>query len=116
MNHNLLSDTDVLEEIGGRVSRRRIDFGLTQAELASQAGVGRATVERLEAGKSTQLTSFIRVLRVLGLIDVLLQVLPNPGLRPLDLVRLQKKQRQRAPGRRRKKDVRGKPWVWADEE
>jgi len=116
MTLNLMSDDGVLEEIGQRVSRRRIDIGLTQAELASKAGVGRATVERLEAGHSAQLTSFIRVLRVLGLIDVLLDALPEAGVRPLDLVRRQKKQRRRASGRRKKTDVLAEPWVWADKE
>ncbi len=44
------SDEAVLREIGARMARRRLDFQLTQADLAEQAGVSKRTVERIEAG------------------------------------------------------------------
>ena len=34
-----MTDDAVLEELGRRLERRRIDLGLTQAKLAEQAGV-----------------------------------------------------------------------------
>ena len=48
-----LTDSAVLHELGERLSRRRIDAGLTQAELAHEAGVSKRSVERIEAGEST---------------------------------------------------------------
>ena len=42
-----LSDMAVLQEIGQRAERRRIDAGLTQAQLAEEAGISKRTLERL---------------------------------------------------------------------
>ena len=60
-----LTDTAVLHEIGDRLERRRIDAGLTQAQLAEEAGISKRTVERIEAGHSTDFVMLLRVLRVL---------------------------------------------------
>ena len=68
---NLLSDEAILIEIGQRVARRRLNMQLTQAEVAEQAGVAKRTLERLEAGHSAQMSSLIRVLRVLGALEEL---------------------------------------------
>lgn len=113
---SLPGDEAILADIGQRLARRRLDLQMTQAELARQAGVGRATIERLEAGHSLQMTSIVRVLRALGLVESLLSALPEPGIRPMDLVRLRDKMRKRAPGRRTRKATPSEPWTWADEE
>src|ERR1700704_3646434 len=50
--------------------------GLTQAQLADRAGVGRATVARLESGDGgISLESLLRVLRALGILDNLTKAL-----------------------------------------
>src|SRR4051812_42911086 len=38
---------------GTEIRRLRVDCGLTQAELAIKAGIGKRTVERIEAGQPT---------------------------------------------------------------
>jgi len=114
--NEMLSDEAVLTALGGRLAQLRIDSGLTQAELARQAGVGRSTVERLEAGKSTQLSSFIRILRVLGLVDGFLELAPEPGLSPMDLLRLKRGRRQRARRSGSKPASGDEAWHWADEQ
>lgn len=115
MDFSLWSDDAILDELGERLAQRRLDKGLTQAELASQAGVGRATVERLEAGNSTQLTSLLRISRVLGVLNGLIYAVPKPGISPIDLVKLKSSERKRATGKRKTKEKPSKPWTWADE-
>lgn len=112
---NLTSDAAILMEIGLRVARRRIELGLTQANLAEQAGIGKRTLERLEAGESVQLANFLQVLRVLQLLDGLESLLPEPGPRPMDMLKPQGKQRKRASARQRKPGESGQPWRWGDE-
>ncbi|MDT8321706.1 MAG: helix-turn-helix transcriptional regulator [Xanthomonadales bacterium] len=107
-----LTDDAVCREIGERISRRRLDLGLTQAEVALQAGVAKRTLERLEAGGSVQLTTLVRVLRVLDLLSALERALPPAEPRPLELTRKQGKPRQRASKRRQSSD---KPWTWAED-
>lgn len=112
----MLSDEVVLTELGSRVARRRLDMGLTQAMLAEQAGVSKRTLERLETGASTQLTSFIRILRVLELLPGLDQLLPAQGPGPMALLRGKGKapQRVRASTTAAIQEP-GAPWRWGDE-
>lgn len=91
-----LDDSTLLAELGSRLQRRRLDLDLTQAVTAHEAGVSKRTLERMEAGATVQLSSFIRILRVLDLLDVLDQLVPAAGPRPLDLLKLEGKKRQRA--------------------
>jgi transcriptional regulator with XRE-family HTH domain len=90
-----LTDMGVLHEIGDRLERRRIDSGLTQAQLAEEAGISKRTVERIEAGHSTDFVMLLRVLRVLKLFEALDQLVPDLPQSPLMLL----KGRGRAPKR-----------------
>jgi transcriptional regulator with XRE-family HTH domain len=50
--------------------------GLTQAQLADRAGISRGVLGRLEGGgEGVSLESFMRVLRALGILDVLTKAL-----------------------------------------
>ncbi len=108
---NLLTDAAILAELGDRIARRRIDLQLTQADLASQAGVSKRTVERVESGASAQMSSIIRIFRVLGLLQNFEHILPQTGPGPMELLRGKGKTRQRAT-RSRKPDDTGRPWTW----
>ena len=97
----LVAEDLVLFELGKRFARRRIDLSVTQADLAGQAGVSKRTVERIEAGASTQLSSLIRIIRVLDLMQGLEGLLPAAVPESLEFPKQQGKVRQRASSRRR---------------
>jgi len=107
------SDQAVLSHLGTRLSAVRIARDLTQAQLAHDAGVSKRTVERIETGESAQLTSFIRILRALGLLSRLEELLPPPQPGPMDLLRRAGRMPQRARGT---DTPSGEPWTWADED
>ena len=109
----LLADDAILAELGGRLVQRRLELQLTQAELAEQAGVSKRTIERVEAGATTQLSTFIRILRALELLDRLETLIPEVGPRPMDLLKLKGKERQRATRKRGEKS--NQSWQWGDE-
>ena len=109
---NTLGDDAILAELGARLASVRLSRNLTQAELAREAGVSKRTVERIEAGQSAQLTSFIRVLRSLELVERLETLLPPAGPGPMDLLRRAGKAPQRATGRASTSNT---PWTWGDE-
>lgn len=116
MNINeLLSDEMILAELGERLARLRVDLGFTQAMLAEEAGISKRTLERLEAGASCQLNSFIRVLRVLGVIGGLETLLPAARPGPMALLRGKGRQpkRVRPPSAAREPSAE---WTWGDEE
>lgn len=112
-----LSETAILEELGARLGRRRLDLGWAQAELASRAGVSKRTVERIEAGASTQLGNWIRVLRAMGLIEALEELLPEVGPRPMEMLKRRKQERRRvSPNRSEDTGQEQQPWTWGDED
>jgi len=111
---NLLTDEAILAEMGSRIAARRIDLQLTQAAVAEQAGIAKRTLERMEAGHSSQMSSMVRVLRVLDALPGLDNLVPEAGPRPMDLLKRKGKVRQRASGRRAAQPA-GKSWSWDDE-
>ena len=106
-----LSDDAVLAELGSRIGARRIELQFTQAAVAEQAGIAKRTLERMEAGKSSELGTLVRVLRVLDAASGLDTLIPQSGPRPMDLLKQKGKVRQRASGKRAAKPE-AKPWRW----
>lgn len=94
----------------------RLALNLTQAEVAEQAGVSKRTIERLEAGATaSQLSTFLRVCRVLGLQDRLNQLLPAPMASPVAQLKQQRQTRKRAsspPEGSVVNEQAPKRWVW----
>jgi len=107
----LLTDDAVLAELGARIARRRIELQLTQAAVAEQAGIAKRTLERMEAGLTSQLATLVRVLRVLDASSGLDSLIPESGPRPMDLLKRKSKVQQRASGRRAAKPT-DKSWRW----
>lgn len=112
-----LTDEAVLEELGQRLSRWRLEHNLSQSQFGEQAGIGRRTIQRLEAGEPVQLASFIRALRALDLLDSLELLIPQPIPSPLQRLKLSGSERQRAGRRRADQPAdEAEPWAWGDED
>lgn len=107
------TDTAILAELGQRLTQARLARNLKQEDLALAAGLSKHTVERLETGRSVQLSNFIRVLRGLKLAQNLDPLIPDSGPSPLAQLKLRKKQRRRASSPREPMPAPG-PWTWAD--
>lgn len=108
-----LTDDAILTELGARITHRRISLQLTQADLAAQSGVAKRTVERIEAGASAQLSSLIRIFRVLDLFTELNRLIPAAEPGPMELLKYRGKPRQRA-SKTRVSDKPGKRWTWKE--
>ncbi len=109
----LMTEDAILVELGGRLAQHRLALEMPQAELAAQAGVSKRTVERIEAGATTQMSTMIRILRALNLCDRVETMVPDTKPGPMDLLRLKGNERKRAP--RRKTRSSGRQWQWGDE-
>ena len=69
-----------IRDLGAAVRGRRRDLGMTQAELALQAGVSRKWVYEFEAGKPT--AELRLILRVLDALELVLELGDDDGTRP----------------------------------
>lgn len=110
----LLTDDAVLSELGQRISHRRLELQYTQADAAEQAGIAKRTLERIEAGASAQLSTFIRILRTLDLLADLDRIIPEVEAGPMDLLKQQGKKRLRASSRPYPRQSDPPSWTWHD--
>lgn len=109
------SNAFILKELGSRLATKRLNLNLTQAELAERAGVSRPTIQRLEEGRSTQLSNLMRVLRALGLITNLETLVPEQTISPMLLAKSRSKERKRASSGTSQLDSPDPNWKWGDE-
>lgn len=118
-----LTDAAVAHILGERIGRYRIEAALTQAELADRAGLGKRTLERIEAGHGAELVTLIRVLRALDALEGFDKILPELPPGPIEQLKRRGKQRRRVShprGRNKAPEHRGqftqsapaKPWTW----
>ncbi|PWC10940.1 transcriptional regulator [Brenneria roseae subsp. americana] len=97
------SPAAIAEELGERLKQARLNSNLTQSEVADLAGLSRKAVLNAEKGK-VQLEALIAIMAALNLTEQLDKFLPPQDISPIQLARLQGKQRQRASGQRKTKD------------
>ncbi len=98
----------MLGELGRRLELARRQRGFSQEELAQRAGVGVATLRRIEDGKDARLGSWLRLFAALDLVTAVELLLPEEQRSPMADVR---GKRRRRPGQ----PADGADFVWGDE-
>jgi putative transcriptional regulator len=86
-----MSPKAIAEELGDRLRNARLNADLTQAEVASRAGLSRPTVVAAEQGR-VQLENLV----AMGMVNRLDAFLPVQEISPLQLAKLRGRERQRA--------------------
>lgn len=110
MNWYQLSDKAVLQEITSRVKQKRLNENLTQQALADKAGVHKNTITNFERGKNTSLVSLIQILRAFNELEFLDHFMPEPGVSPIELLKLKGKERERASGKSKTNQLPDSEW------
>ena len=103
--------TAMLLELGRRLATVRAQQGLTQQQLAEQAGIGIATLRRIEDGKDGRLGSWLRLLTALQLTAAIDAWLPEDVRSPL----LEVKGRRRRVRKPRPTSPAAGDFVWGDQ-
>ena len=93
-----MTDDMVIQAIGEYVRSVRLERNMTQEQLGERAGVHRTTVRDLELGKRSTLLTLIQVLRSLDQLQTLKHFKASKELNPIELAKLEAKQRKRASG------------------
>ncbi len=105
-------DGAILAELGRRLQQLRKLEGWTQQELATEAGIGVATLRRIEDGSDSQLGSWLKILKALGRAPTIDGLLPEDFPSPMEAA-LGDKARGKRRGRGDRSDSR-KPFRWGD--
>ncbi len=109
----LLSNLQVEQELGKRLKAHRLQLNLSQAETAERSGLSRRTITAIENGEGSTLATLIALLRALGALDTLDGFLPDPGISPIAMLKVQEDHRKYASKPR--KSPPPSPWKWGDE-
>ena len=68
----MMSDAVILAKIGERLKALRLKQNITQMSLAEAANVSLSVVKNVEKGEIRSIDAFLRLLRTLGQLEVLL--------------------------------------------
>jgi transcriptional regulator with XRE-family HTH domain len=105
---NLMPEEESLNELGRRLARIRKQQGYSQDTLAQAAGMGVATLRRIEAGQDSQLSSWLKLLKALGMSESIDALIPENFRSPMAEVLGGKK-------RRKQSNVADSAPIWLDE-
>jgi len=95
MTFDHLTAHAIAGELGDRIKTARLNANLTQKALAKKAGISLKAVTNGEKGKST-LESMIAILIALEITEQLNLFIPKQEISPVQLIKLQGKERKRA--------------------
>ena len=102
-NIYMLTDGAILEKIGEKLKSIRLKQNITQQSLAESANVSLSSIRKIEKGEIGSFDALVRVMRILGKLDVLQPLIDEDQLSPseyYDLVNFSKsRQRKRAFGK-----------------
>jgi transcriptional regulator with XRE-family HTH domain len=91
-----MSDQLLLKRIGSFLKSERLSKNKTQEQTATESGLNRYTVGKIENGQSVTLQVLIQVLRSLDVLYVLNEFTSSDVMSPLEAVKLKKKKKLRA--------------------
>ena len=95
----LTPEPAILGELGRRLASIRKQRGISQETLASEAGIGVATLRRIEDGKDSKLGSWLRLLKALDMHSAIDNLLPENFRTPMaDAKRQRRNKAAHSPG------------------
>ena len=101
-NIYMLSDGEIRRRLGQKIRQLRLRQDFTQVSLAEQAQVSLTTLKKIEKGDISYFDSLMRVLRILGELDVFSSLIKEDEMSPNEYFEFveasKKKQRKRASG------------------
>lgn len=95
-----------------RLKQYRINYPLTQSELAEKSGVSVRSISRFENGEDISMSKFICILRALDISERFLELIPDQSKRPSYYLDSEKKRLRASGSRGNKSDL---PFVWGED-
>ena len=100
VNIYMLSDVEITNKISAKLKELRLKQNISRQDLAMSSGVSLSSIVRMEDGDIKSFDSFLRILRMLGKIDVILPLVEDEQISPNEYFKMMqanaKKKRLRA--------------------
>ncbi len=91
-----MSDKAIVRDIGKRIRQMRLNKNISQKTLSEKIGIHRVTLSKIERGQRISLLTLIQIMRGLGELQRLENIVPEDIISPIQLAKLQGKKRKRA--------------------
>lgn len=99
-NIYMLPDIEIQRRIGQKIRWLRLRRNFTQTSLAGQAGISVSTLKKIERGEINSFDSLMRILRMLGQLEVFMPLIEEDEMSPNEYYEFikasKKRQRRRA--------------------
>jgi transcriptional regulator with XRE-family HTH domain len=94
---------ELQSELGRRLQRLRLSRNVDQRTVAEKAGIARAALQNLEAGRGSSVKTLVRTLKALNYLEGIEILAPEPTVNPLALLKTKRlPQRARRPRKTRR--------------
>ena len=84
VNHLHISTEDILKQLSRNFRLRRLEKNLSQKSLSETSGVPLPTIQRFEHTSEVSLASFVKIVRVLGYPENMMELIGKPRYSSLD--------------------------------
>ena len=101
----MLSDAEITKRVSARLKALRLKQNISRQEVSASSGVSVSTIARMEDGEIKSFESFLRVLRTLGKIDILLPLVQEEEISPNEYFKLMHSERKTQQRRRASKSA-----------
>jgi transcriptional regulator with XRE-family HTH domain len=81
------SPRELQTELGRRMRQLRLSRNIDQRATAEKAGITRAALQNLEAGRGSSVRTLVRTLKALDYLEGIEMLAPQPTVNPLALLR-----------------------------
>jgi putative transcriptional regulator len=111
MNITAMSDGNLVAMIGNYIKQTRLNQNKSQAKLAEEAGINRASLIKIEKGNAACSTlTLIQLLRALKSIDLLNVFIQETIISPIQLAKIEHAKRIRASKQQASKQKPKSDW------
>jgi len=81
--------------VGEKLKNLRLEYNITQNELAKKTGLSRVSISKIERGMGVNLSSLIEIMRGLRVLENIEHLIPEQEVSPIEVIRLKNRTKKK---------------------
>lgn len=90
-----MTNTRIERIVGERIKKLRLEYNITQQDLAKKTGLSRVSISKIERGMGVNLSSLLEIMRGLRVLENIEHLIPEPEISPIEIIRLKNKTKKK---------------------